>query len=132
MKYLLDTNICVYALKREANVLRRLKELSPDDVGISIVTLAELWFGARKSTQSVRTRSGVDAFVRPFDVVAFDPPAAETYAELRLLLERAGRPIGERDLLIASTARSRNLVLVTHNRREFAQVPGLTFEDWID
>jgi tRNA(fMet)-specific endonuclease VapC len=128
--YLLDTNTCVYAIKRDPRVLRSLQEHSPDDFGVSAITVAELWFGAAKSSRPRETRSSVDAFLKPFEVLPFGGEAAEEYAEIRLQLERAGRPIGERDLLIAATAKSRRLTVVTHNVREFGRVSGLNVEDW--
>ncbi len=131
MTYLLDTNICVYAIKREPEVLRRLQERSPDDFGVSAVTLAELFFGAAKSSRPQSTRAGVDAFLKPFEVLTFAAEAAEQYAEIRLQLEKAGKPIGERDLLIAAIAKSRRLTVVTHNVREFSRVPNLRVEDWL-
>ena len=131
MKYLLDTNTWVYAIKRLPAVIERLKALSPGDLGVTVITLAELWFGARKSSRPERTRASVDAFLRPFEIVPLDKDAAESYAEIRLRLERAGRPIGERDLLIAAIARSRHLTVVTHNVGEFGRVPGLVVEDWV-
>lgn len=130
MIYLLDTNTCVYAIKRDSRVLRRLQEHGPDDFGVSAITVAELWFGAAKSSRPRETRSSVDSFLKPFEVLPFAGEAAEEYAETRLQLERAGRPIGERDLLIAATAKSRRLTVVTHNVREFGRVPGLDVEDW--
>ncbi len=130
MIYLLDTNTCVYAIKRDPRVLRSLQEHSPDDFGISAITVAELWFGAAKSSRPQQTRSSVDAFLKPFEILPFAGEAAEEYAEIRLQLERVGRPIGERDLLIAATAKSRRLTVVTHNVREFARVSGLNVEDW--
>lgn len=130
MIYLLDTNTCVYAIKRDLRVLRGLQEHSPDDFGISAITVAELWFGAAKSSRPRETRSSVDAFLKPFEVLPFAGDAAEEYAGIRLQLEKAGRPIGERDLLIAATAKSRRLTVVTHNVREFARVSGLKVEDW--
>lgn len=131
MKYLLDTNTCVYAIKRFATVIERLQALSPEDLGVTVISLAELWFGARKSSRPERTRASIDAFLRPFEIIPLDRDAAESYAEIRLRLERAGRPIGERDLLIAAIARSRRLTVVTHNIGEFARVPGLVVEDWV-
>jgi len=128
--YLLDTNTCVYAIKRDLRVLRGLQDHSPDDFGISAITVAELWFGAAKSSRPRETRSSVDAFLKPFEVLPFAGDAAEEYAGIRLQLEKAGRPIGERDLLIAATAKSRRLTVVTHNVREFARVSGLKVEDW--
>lgn len=131
MKYLLDTNTCVYAIKRFATVIERLQALSPEDLGVTVISLAELWFGARKSSRPERTRASIDAFLRPFEIIPLDRDAAESYADIRLRLERAGRPIGERDLLIAAIARSRRLTVVTHNIGEFARVPGLVVEDWV-
>jgi tRNA(fMet)-specific endonuclease VapC len=131
MNFLLDTNTCVYAIKRWPGILDRLKGLSPDEVSISAITLAELLFGAAKSSKPLRTRGSVAAFLLPFEVLAFERAAAEAYAEIRLSLEQIGRPIGERDLLIASIAQSRRLTVVTHNVREFGRVPGLLVEDWV-
>ena len=130
MTYLLDTNICVYAIKREPSVLRTLQEHGPDDFGISAITVAELWFGAAKSSRAPQTRSSVDTFLEPFEILPFTIEAADDYADIRLELEKGGRPIGERDLLIAATARSRRLIVVTSNVREFGRVSGLEVEDW--
>ena len=130
MAYLLDTNTCVYAIKRRPEVLDRLAARSPDDVLVSAITVAELWFGARKSSRPQAARKAVDAFLKPFEVVAFDAEAAEHYAIVRLVLERAGQPIGERDLLIASSALAAGLAVVTHNVGEFSRVPALRVEDW--
>lgn len=130
MTYLLDTNTCVYAIKREPAVLGRLQEHGPDDFGISAITVAELWFGAAKSSRPQQTRSSVDAFLEPFEILPFTIEAARDYATIRLELEKGGRPIGERDLLIAATARSRHLTVVTSNVREFGRVSGLPVEDW--
>lgn len=130
MIYLLDTNTCIYAIKRVPEVLRRLRAASPDDFAISAITVAELRFGAAKSSRPVETRRSVDAFLKPFEVLPFGSEAADEYASVRLALEKAGRPIGARDLLIAATAKASGLVVVTHNTREFLRVPGLKVEDW--
>jgi tRNA(fMet)-specific endonuclease VapC len=131
VSYLLDTSICVYAIKRLPAVIDRLQKLSPEDVAISVVTLAELWFGARTSSRPERTRANVDKFLVPFTVIPFDAEAAERYAEARWQLERTGQPIGERDLLISATALSRGFTIVTHNVDEFTRVPGLVVQDWV-
>ncbi len=130
MTRLLDTNTCVYAIKRQPAVLEKLREHSPEDVCVTTITLAELWFGARKSSRPASTRRSVEAFLAPISVLEFDARAAESYADIRLDLERKGRPIGERDLLIASIAKSRSLTVVTHNTSEFERVVGLEVEDW--
>jgi tRNA(fMet)-specific endonuclease VapC len=128
---LLDTNTCICALKLKGRVVERLREHSPDQLAVTIVTVAELWFGAQKSARPAAVRREVDAFLSPFEVLPFDHAAADTYARTRYALERAGRPIGERDLLIASIALARGCAVVTHNVSEFARVPGLTTEDWL-
>ena len=131
MRFVLDTNTCIYALKLQGRVVDRLRDLSPDNLAVTIVTVAELWFGARKSARSSVARREIDGFLEPFEVLPFDHEAAEAYARTRFALERAGRPIGERDLLIASIALARGLTVVTHNLSEFARVPGLNAEDWL-
>lgn len=130
MRFVLDTNTCIYALKLQGRVVERLRDHSPDDLGITIVTVAELRFGARKSGRPSTARREIDGFLEPFEVLPFDLHAADAYAGVRLDLERSGRPIGERDLLIASIALSRSLTVVTHNLAEFSRVPGLKSEDW--
>jgi len=112
-------------------VADRLREHSPHDLGVTIITVAELWFGARKSAKPAATRREIDAFLAPLVVLPFDRAAADAYADLRFDLERAGRPIGERDLMIASIASARGLAVVTHNRSEFGRVPNLKTEDWL-
>jgi tRNA(fMet)-specific endonuclease VapC len=131
VRYVLDTNTCIYALKRQGRVADHLREHSPDEIGATIITLAELWFGARKSARHEATRREIDAFLEPLGVLPFDRAAAEAYAQLRFTLERDGRPIGERDLFIASIAFARGLTVVTHNLSEFGRVPGLKTEDWL-
>ena len=131
MRYLLDTNTCIYALKDRGHVVERLAACVPDDIGVSIVTVAELWFGARKSVRPAATRREIDAFLAPFAVLPFDEAAAEVYARLRLELERKGRPIGERGLLIASIGVAHGLTVVTHDVSDFGHVGGLEIEDWL-
>jgi tRNA(fMet)-specific endonuclease VapC len=131
VRFVLDTNTCVYALKLQGRVVERLRDHPPDDLGVTIITVAELWFGAHKSARPSVTRREIDAFLEPFEVLPFDREAAEVYARSRLALERRGRPIGERDLLIASIALARGLTVVTRNVSEFGRVPGLKMENWL-
>ena len=130
MRYVLDTNTCIYALKLQGRVVERMREHGPDEIVITMITLAELWFGAHNSVRRAVVRREVDAFLEPFEMLPFDREAADTYSRVRFDLERIGRPIGERDLLIASIAVSRDLTVVTHDLAEFARVPGLKTEDW--
>lgn len=131
MRFVLDTNTCIYALKLQGRVVERLREHPPDDLGVTIVTVAELWFGAQKSARPAVARREMDGFLEPFEVLPFDREAAEAYARSRLALERMGRPIGERDLMIASIALARGLAVVTHDVSQFRRVPGLASEDWL-
>lgn len=129
MIWLLDTNVLIHAVRgRPPAVRARLQRQSPDDVAVSSVTVAELWYGAEKSPDPERKRGAWATVLAPFQVVAFDRGAAEHHARVRHLLRR--RPIGERDLLIASIALAHELILVTHDTAEYARVPGLRVEDW--
>jgi tRNA(fMet)-specific endonuclease VapC len=129
--FLLDTNTCIYAMKGDAIVLRAMARVSPDEVAISSISVAELWFGARKSTNPRRSRAAQDAFLEPLHVLDFDKQAAEEYATIREHLERRGAPTGERDQMIASIARAHHRTLVTNNLREFGRVPRLRVTDWM-
>ena len=132
MKYLLDTNICIYALKRRPpEVLSRLQDLKPADVGLSAVTAAELRFGASKSATPVRNHRVLDVFLSGINVIAFESEAASAYGKIRTHLERCGRPIGPMDTLIAAHALSLGAILVSNNIREFERVPRLRCESWV-
>lgn len=133
MKYLLDTDICFYIIKRRPEaVFRRFRDLAPGDVGISSVTLSELCFGVEKSLDPSRNREALEAFLVPLEVAPFEASAAFRYGGLRAALERAGKPIGSMDMLIASHALALSVPLVTNNVREFSRVPGLKLENWAE
>jgi tRNA(fMet)-specific endonuclease VapC len=133
LRYLLDTNICIYALnRRPAEVLERLRKISPDDVALSVVTLLELRQGAEKSQDPARTHRKLDLFLRPLRILAFGEEAALHGARLRAKLETQGRPIGDLDSLIAAHALTEKLILVTNNLREFERVEGLRLENWLE
>jgi tRNA(fMet)-specific endonuclease VapC len=130
VKFLVDTNICIYALKQNPVVLGRLLAQKPVDVGLSVITEAELRTGAAKSTSPTRTARLVENFLRPLTVVDFVSADAVAYAQLRAKLERAGTPIGPLDTLIAAQAMARGLTLVSNNEREFRRIGGLRLENW--
>lgn len=130
MAFLLDTNICVYALKGNELVLGRLVSRTPQDLSVSVVTEAELRTGAAKSTAPVRALRRVESFLAPLRILPFTSEDARAYARVRARLEKAGRPIGPLDTLIGSHAVSRELTLVTNNEREFSRIPGLALENW--
>lgn len=129
MIWLLDTNALIHAVRgRPAAVRAHLQRQSPEDIAVSGITVAELWYVAQKSVSPSRKRAAWRVVLEPFQVVAFDRDAAEHHARIRYLLRQ--KPIGERDLLIASIALAQDLTLVTHNAAEFSRVPGLRLEDW--
>jgi len=133
MQYMLDTNICIYLIKkRPAHVIERMKWLGPGDVGISAITVSELQYGAAKSDYPEKNREALGKFLTAFELVPFGSEATLDYGEIRAKLERDGKPIGAMDLLIAAHARSLGVVLVTNNVREFERVPGLCLENWAE
>ncbi len=131
MKILLDTDICIAILKRDELVRPALEKHPPSSLRMSAITLAELRFGAAKSTQSARVNARLQALTSRITVVSFDEAATVRYGELRALLERRGSPIGPLDTLIAAHALSQGWALATHNTAEFRRVPGLKVVDWL-
>jgi tRNA(fMet)-specific endonuclease VapC len=133
MKYMLDTNMCIYIIKKHpSHVLNKLMALTMDDVCISSVTLAELMYGVQKSQHQQKNKAALEEFVSPFEIMPFDDTAATLYGDIRVYLEKKGMPIGPLDLMIASHAQSLNSILVTNNTKEFSRVPNLKIEDWVD
>lgn len=131
MRYLLDTNICIYIIKRRPKkVIEHIRALSVGEVAVSAITLAELEYGAAKSSRPEQNRDALIAFTAPFEILPFDDNASLHYGEIRASLEISGQVIGAMDMLIAAHARSRSLTLVTNNSREFQRVHGLVIENW--
>ncbi|MCH9027912.1 MAG: tRNA(fMet)-specific endonuclease VapC [Proteobacteria bacterium] len=130
IKYMLDTNILIYTIrKRPKKVRDAFKEYS-DYLSMSTITLGELIYGAEKSSQPARNLADIEALAARVDVLPFDNQAAQHFGQVRAELAKAGKPIGPYDLMIAGHARSRGLILVTNNLREFKRVPGLRLENW--
>lgn len=131
MRYLLDTNICIYALNcRSEELVRHLQTLEPSEIGLSVMTVAELRYGAFYSSYPARNHLQLDKFLLPFRIISWDEDAANCYGEIVADLRRKGTPIGPIDALIAAHALSLELVLVTNNTKEFERVPGLVCENW--
>ena len=132
MNYLLDTNICIYIIKkRPPVVLKRVQSKQPGQIAISTITLAELEYGIARSRFPDRNRIALLEFLFPFAILDFDQKACFDYGRIRVSLEVRGKPIGPMDLLLAAQAKSRNLILVTNNEKEFKRVEGLQIENWI-
>ena len=131
MRYLLDTNICIYVIKNKPlRVLERFQACRPDDIGISAITLAELEFGVANSSRPQDNQEALNGFLAPLEILPFDHQAAVIYGTVRTHLQYQGTPIGAMDLLIAAHALSIPLTLVTNNEREFQRIPGLVVENW--
>jgi tRNA(fMet)-specific endonuclease VapC len=131
VKYLLDTDICVFLIRRQSRALiRRIIARPVSDFAVSQITVAELHYGAEKSLAPLENWQATEELLVSLALLDFDYDAAITYGSIRRELEAAGTPIGALDMLIAAQALSRDLVLLTHNLKEFKRVPGLTVEDW--
>ncbi len=130
LRCLLDTNFCIRVLRERPPELRDRFNAEADSLGISTIVLTELLHGAAKSARPDDNRRAVEQLRSRLEVLPFDEDAAGHAADIRATLEREGRIIGSYDLLIAGHARSRGLVVVTNNMREFARVAGLRCEDW--
>jgi tRNA(fMet)-specific endonuclease VapC len=131
MRYLLDTNICIYIAKQKPHgVLARLHQLRPGDVGMSIITYLELVYGAWKSQRREANLLRIQELERVIPVLPLDASTGQHYGRMRAELERKGSPMGAYDLLIAAHALSLGLILVTNNAREFRRVPQLIVKNW--
>ena len=129
---LLDTNICIYFLNRSSdNIIAQFKKLSPSEIKLSAITVAELFFGVEKSKAKRRNYQMVESFVSTFETIPFDEKCSKIYAKIRVSLEKAGNPIGPMDLLIASISLAHNFILVTNNTKEFNRVKKLKSENWL-
>lgn len=130
VRYLLDTNTASYVIKGNfPRVRARLLQVPMSEVGISVVTEAELRFGAARKPEAARLKLAVEEFLLRVDVLPWDSDAAKQYAEIRAGLEREGKPMGNLDMMIAAHALAVEAVLVTHDR-VFRRVKGLKMEDW--
>jgi tRNA(fMet)-specific endonuclease VapC len=128
---MLDTDSCIAIIKKHPVALKKLWGKSIGQVGLSTITLGELAFGADKSSRPRDAHGALSEFLLALEIAAFDDRAAMRYGEVRAALARRGRPVGPLDTLIGSHAHSLDVILVTHNTREFSQIAGLRLEDWI-
>lgn len=133
MRYMLDTNICIYAIKHKPEqVFLKLQEHDPSEVCISSVTYAELVHGVEKSQSIEKNRVALALLLANIEIMDFDSFAAESYGKIRASLEKAGKPIGALDMMIAGHAKSLSYTVVTNNTREFMCVNGLKLENWAE
>ncbi|MEW6287647.1 MAG: type II toxin-antitoxin system VapC family toxin [Chloroflexota bacterium] len=132
MKYMLDTNICIGLIRQKPpKLIRRLTRCEPGEVGISSITIAELAYGANKSSQVEQNLTALEQFLLPLEIADFDQQASAVYGAIRAYLEREGKVIGSMDMLIGAHALSLGATLVTNNVDEFQRIPKLKVEDWM-
>lgn len=131
MKYMLDTNVCIdYMRGKNEHLALKLRSCPSDDVCISSITLSELLFGVQNSSDPLKNRGALNKLLVKVNVLEYDSLASESYGLIRSDLTKRGCLIGPLDMLIASHAKSRQLILVTHNTSEFKRVRDLDIEDW--
>ncbi|MDX2506305.1 MAG: tRNA(fMet)-specific endonuclease VapC [Gammaproteobacteria bacterium] len=132
LKYMLDTNIAIYVIKRRPIEILQTFNQHAEQLCISTITLAELVHGVEKSALPEKNRKNVEDFVSRLEVLEYGNKAASHYGDIRADLERKGTTIGVNDLHISGHARSEGLILVTNNTREFERASGLRLENWIE
>jgi len=132
MRFMLDTNVCIYMIKgKPPQVLSRLKDFSLGDVSVSCITVSELEYGVAKSSKPQQNRDALDAFLAPLEILPFNGEATHRYGQIRAYLEKEGKLIGAMDMLIAAHALSASITLVTNNTKEFGRIPELRLENWL-
>ncbi|OGT25565.1 MAG: twitching motility protein PilT [Gammaproteobacteria bacterium RIFCSPLOWO2_02_FULL_42_14] len=132
MKYMMDTNICVYIMnKRPVQVIEKFHRCNMEEIGVSSIVLSELHYGAHKSQQVEKNLLAINKFSIPVQVISYDECAAECCGEIRAMLEKAGTIIGAYDLMIAAHAISLNATLITNNLKEFSRIKKLKCENWV-
>ncbi len=131
--YLLDTNICIFALKDKFPALKeKLLTVHPDEIAVSSITVFELEYGAAKSKWGDKTREVLRQFLSSYEILPFTVEDAAVCGQIRAALTAAGTPIGAYDVMIAAQGAARGLTVVTNNTGEFSRVPGLHLEDWTE
>ena len=132
MRFLLDTDICIYIIKRKPlKVWQKFQGLPLGDVGVSSITVAELQYGVYKSQYQKKNKAALNQFLLPLEIAPFDTNATAIYGKIRAALETKGQVIGGMDMLIAAQAIALGLTLVTNNSDEFSRIPDLVIENWV-
>ena len=133
MRYLIDTNICIYVINEHPpELLEKFKGKTLGEMAVSTITISELQYGVSKSQSRERNARRLAEFLVPFELLPYDAEAARCYGDIRWQLERAGEVIGPLDMLLAAQALSCELVMVSNNEDEFRRVPSLKVENWVE
>jgi tRNA(fMet)-specific endonuclease VapC len=132
MKYMLDTNTCIYIIKQKpTDVVERFKKIEIAQIGLSSITFSELLYGVLKSSNPEQNQIALAQFVAPLEILPYGDEAAQYYGIIRTHLEKQRTPIGSLDMLIAAHALSNDCVLITNNEKEFHRVPDLKTDNWV-
>ena len=132
MKYMLDTNMCIYIIKRKPQgVVERFLRTEISQIGVSSITLSELMYGVSKSSKPEQNQMALTQFMAPLEILPYGDDAAQYYGGIRAYLEKQGTPIGSLDMLIAAHALSASCTLITNNEKEFIRIPNLKIENWV-
>ena len=133
MKYLLDTNICIYIIKNKyTNISDKMSQVRIENVFLSSITIAEMEFCIAKNLKLIESKQRLYEFMIPFTILDFDLTSAQHYGNIKANLKKNGRPVGELDMQIASIALANDMTLVTNNEKEFIRIPDLTVQNWIN
>lgn len=132
MKYLIDTNICIYIMNHHPpEVFEKLKHVGVGEIGISSISVSELYYGACKGTKIKQNIKRLEEFLYPFEILAYDESASREYGKIRSHLEKMGQVIGPLDMLIAAHAISKKLTVIANNIKEFKRIKSLRVENWV-
>ena len=132
MKFMLDTNTCIYIIKQKPfEVIERFKRTRISHIGISSITLSELSYGVSKSSKPEQNQVALAQFLAPLEILPYGDDTAQYYGDLRAHLEKHGAPIGSLDMLIAAHALSIDCTLITNNEKEFIRIPDLKIDNWL-
>lgn len=131
MRYLLDTDTCIYWLKAQPSIRTKLLEVGWQEIAICAITVAELYYGAYNSSRVSENLDRATRFIQQVPVLQFTDLALPRFGQLKAQLRQQGQPVADFDLAIASIALANDLIVVTNNTRHYARIPGLKLENWM-
>ena len=130
MRYIVDSDILIYFLKKHPQVTQKFEATDPDQIGTTIINYTELLFGAYNSAKVQQNLSNIKSFLETISIINFDKAASETFAQLKTNLRKSGKVIADLDLIIASICLSNDFILVTNNTKHFGRIEELKLENW--
>ena len=130
MRYIVDSDILIYFLKKHPQVTQKFEATDPDQIGTTIINYAELLFGAYNSAKVQQNLNNIKSFLETISIINFDKNAGEIFAQLKTNLRKSGKVIADLDLIIASICLSNDFILVTNNTKHFGRIEELKIENW--